>query len=71
MFDRLGRRDSETPFFVEALSMLGIEIWSTREGPQRFESHADKLVNYIRYWQASGGSLRILNEQNTGAIFYE
>ena len=28
MFDRLGRRDSETPFFVEDLSMLGIEIWS-------------------------------------------
>ena len=71
MFDRLGRRDSETPFFVDDLSMLGIEIWSAREGQQRFGSHADKLINYIRYWQASGGSLRILNEQNTGAIFYE
>ena len=57
MFDRLGRRDSETPFFVEDLSMLGIEIWSAREGQQRFESHADKLINYIRYWQASGESL--------------
>ena len=56
MFDRLGRRDSETPFFVEDLSMLGIEIWSAREGQQRFESHADKLINYIRYWQASGES---------------
>lgn len=58
MFDRLGRRDSETPFFVEDLAMCGIQIWSVKEGQQRFESHADKLVNYIRYWQASGESIR-------------
>ena len=58
MFDRLGRRDSETPFFVEDLAMHGIQIWSTKEGQQRFESHVDKLVNYIRYWQASGESLK-------------
>lgn len=65
MFDRLGRRDSETPFFVEDLSMLGIEIWSAREGQQRFESHADKLINYIRYWQASGESLKISERTKT------
>ena len=65
MFDRLGRRDSDTPFFVEDLSMLGIEIWSAREGPQRFESHADKLINYIRYWQASGESLKISERTKT------
>lgn len=58
MFDRLGRRDSETPFFVEDLSMSGIQIWSVKEGQQRFESHVDKLINYIRYWQASGESLK-------------
>lgn len=58
MFDRLGRRDSETPFFVEDIAMHGIEIWSVKEGQQRFESHADKLINYIRYWQASGESLK-------------
>lgn len=58
MFDRLGRRDSETPFFVEDLAMNGVEIWSVKEGQQRFESHADKLINYIRYWQASGESLK-------------
>ena len=65
MVDRLGRRDSETPFFVEDLSMLGIEIWSAREGQQRFESHADKLINYIRYWQASGESLKISERTKT------
>lgn len=59
MFDRVGRRDSETPFFVEDLAICGIQIWSVKEGQQRFESHADKLINYIRYWQASGESLKI------------
>ena len=58
MFDRLGRRDSETSFFVEDLAMSGVQIWSVKEGQQRFESHADKLINYIRYWQASGESLK-------------
>lgn len=58
MFDRLGRRDSETPFFVETLAMCGIQVWSVKEGLQRFESHEDKLINYIRYWQASGESLK-------------
>lgn len=58
MFDRLGRRDSETPFFVEDLSMYGVEIWSVTEGQQPFESHADKLINHIRYWQASGENLK-------------
>lgn len=58
MFDRLGRRDSETPFFVEDLAMRGVQIWSVKEGEQRFESHVDKLINYIRYWQASGESLK-------------
>ena len=32
----------------------GIEVWSTQEGEQRFEAHVDKLMNYIRFWQASG-----------------
>ena len=32
MFDRLGRRDDETPFIVEWFYEHGIEIWSTQEG---------------------------------------
>ena len=28
------------------------------EGQQRFDTHVDKLMNYIRYWQASGESLK-------------
>ena len=56
MFDRLGRRDDETPFVVQWFVQQGIEVWSTREGEQRFDNHVDKLLNYIRFWQASGES---------------
>lgn len=56
MFDRLGRIDDETPFIVEWFVKQGIEVWSVKEGEQRFESHVDKLTNYIRFWQASGES---------------
>lgn len=58
MFDRLGRRDDETPFVVEWFVKNGIEVWSAMEGQQRFDSHVDKLLNYIRYWQASGESIK-------------
>lgn len=56
MFDRLGRREDETPFVVQWFVQQGIEVWSTKEGEQRFDNHVDKLLNYIRFWQASGES---------------
>ena len=58
MFDRLGRREDETPFVVEWFVKNGIEVWSVKEGQQRFDTHVDKLLNYIRYWQASGESIK-------------
>lgn len=58
MFDRLGRKEDETPFVVEWFVQNGIEVWSAEEGQQRFDNHVDKLMNYIRYWQASGESLK-------------
>lgn len=58
MFDRLGRKDDETPFVVEWFVKNGIEVWSATEGEQRFDTHVDKLMNYIRYWQASGESIK-------------
>jgi len=56
MFDRIGRIADETPFVVEWLVKNGVRVWSTREGEQRFDNHADKLMNYIRFWQADGES---------------
>ncbi len=49
MFDRLGRKEDETPFVVEWFVKNGIEVWSAEEGQQRFDNHVDKLLNYIRY----------------------
>lgn len=56
MFDRIGRRAEETPFVVEWLVKHGIHVWSVNEGEQKFESHVDRLTNYIRFWQADGES---------------
>ena len=56
MFDRIGRIDNETPFVVEWFIKNGIEVWSVNEGEQRMDSHVDKLLNYIRFWQANGES---------------
>jgi len=58
MFDRLGRKDDETPFVVEWFIRNNIEVWSVNEGEQRLDNHVDKLLNYIRYWQASGESIK-------------
>ena len=54
MFDRLGRIADETPFVVEWFIRNGIRVWSTQEGEQRIDSNVDKLINYIRFWQADG-----------------
>ena len=59
MFDRLGRREDETPFLVQWFIEHGVEVWSTREGQQRLDNRADKLINFIRYWQAGGESEKI------------
>ena len=56
MFDRIGRIDDETPFVVEWFIKKGIEVWSVNEGEQKLEQHVDKLMNYIRFWQAAGES---------------
>lgn len=73
MFDRLGRREDETPFVVEWFVKNDVEVWSTVEGQQRFDSHTDKLLNYIRYWQASGESIKtsIRTKTRLGQIVQE
>ncbi len=56
MFDRLGRIPNETPFVLEWFVKNDIQVWSTKEGQQRFENDCDYLLNYIRFWQAGGES---------------
>lgn len=52
MFDRLGRRDDETPFVLRWFTENGIEVWSVKEGQQIFDSCVDDLINYVRFWTA-------------------
>ncbi|WP_433946917.1 recombinase family protein [Paenibacillus sp. SN-8-1] len=56
MFDRLGRKDDETPYVLEWFVKQGIEMWSVVEGQQKIEQHGDRLMNYLRFWQSSGES---------------
>ena len=56
MFHRLGRKEDETPFLVKWFIDHGIEVWSTREGQQKLDNQVDRLMNYMRFWAASGES---------------
>lgn len=58
MFDRIGRREDETPLVVNFLNQNNVEVWSTQEGQRNTETHIDKLLNYISFWQSDGESLK-------------
>lgn len=71
MSDRIGRKEDESPIFVTTLNNLGIEIWTVKEGQLKTTEHNDKLLNYIRFWQAEGESrktgARVKDAQETFA----
>lgn len=71
MSDRLGRKEDETPAYVANLNNLGIEVWTVKEGQLKTAEHIDKLLNYIRFWQAEGESrktgMRVKSAQETMA----
>jgi DNA invertase Pin-like site-specific DNA recombinase len=58
MFDRIGRRWDDSPQVVEGIVMSGVEVWSVKEGQQKFDNHVDRLINFITFWQAGGESLK-------------
>ncbi|MCM3171188.1 recombinase family protein [Paenibacillus sp. MER 99-2] len=64
MFDRLGRKDDETPFVLEWFVNKGIEMWSVIDGQQKIEAHTDRLINYLRFWQSSGESRKTSERVN-------
>lgn len=64
MFDRLGRKDDETPFVLEWFVKQGVEMWSVIEGQQKIEQHGDRLMNYLRFWQSSGESRKTSDRVN-------
>lgn len=65
MFDRLGRRDDETPFIIRWFVQNGIEVWSVKEGQQEFNSIVDDLINYIRFWTAMSESIKTSTRVST------
>ena len=58
MSDRLGRVAEETPLVVSYLNARGIKVISYTEGEIKSNTHQDKLLTYIRFWQAEGESLK-------------
>lgn len=58
MFDRIGRRWDDSPQVVEGIVTSGVEVWSVKEGQQKFDNHVDRLINFITFWQAGGESLK-------------
>lgn len=58
MSDRLGRIADETPLVVKFLNDHNVKVWSVSEGEIKSESHSDKLLTYLRYWQNEGESLK-------------
>lgn len=58
MSDRLGRIAEETPLIVSFLNARGIKVISYCEGEINSSTHTDKLMTYIRYWQAEGESIK-------------
>ena len=58
MSDRLGRIADETPLIVSFLNARGIKVLSYADGEISAKTHNDKLMTYIRFWQAEGESLK-------------
>lgn len=58
MYDRLGRKEDETPLVIDFLHKQGISVYSVKEGEMKSDDHIDKLLNYITFWQSSGESLK-------------
>jgi len=66
MLDRLGRRTDDTPVVIQLLCQFGIEIWTTREGQIKNETHSDELVNFLHTWLASGESKKTSMRVSSG-----
>lgn len=66
MFDRLGRKDNETPFLLKRIVECGVEVWSVCEGQQTFETSSDNLMNIIRFWGANTESRKTAARVDSG-----
>ena len=51
MYDQLGRNLNETPFIAEWFTKKGIHVWSVYEGEIIDAVDAERMLDYIRFWQ--------------------
>lgn len=59
MFDRIGRKEDESPYVINFLNKQGVRVFSVKEGEMKSSNHIDKLLNNITFWQSSGESEKI------------
>lgn len=57
MSDRLGRQ-TELAGFVQGLALLGVKVYTVKEGLISGGTHGDNLMTYIRFWMAEGESMK-------------
>lgn len=59
MFDRLGRREDETPILIQQLSKNNVDIYIASTGEKiESSSHTDKFMNYVHSWVAEFESIK-------------
>lgn len=58
MSDRLGRIADVTPLIVSYLNSRRKKVLSYTDGESSSKTHDEKLMTYIRYWQAEGESIK-------------
>ena len=71
MFDRLGRRDDETPFVVEWFIRNGIEVWSAMEGQQKILHpliHFNQFLFYICFLTIANRTFGSIHSWKPAAI---
>ena len=51
LLTRLGRNLNETPFIAEWFTKKGIHVWSVYEGEIIDAVDAERMLDYIRFWQ--------------------
>lgn len=64
MYDQLGRNLNETPFIAEWFTKKGIHVWSVYEGEIIDAVDAERMLDYIRFWQTDEAQITLSKVQD-------
>lgn len=59
MSDRIGRIANETPLVIDFLNTHGVRVWSVTDGEIKADTHIDKLMTFLKFWQNEGESVKL------------